>query len=336
MNIVTQGLASLALARAGWPRAPKQLWIVAVAAGVIADLDFTSAWWGASAYLKWHWTYTHALVTSIVVAALFALGYRVVADVALRARFSVIGAFALALAAGWLHLVLDVCGWEGVALLWPFSARRFAIDLVTDWDPWIVAVLVVALLFPEFLHLVSSEIGSRELKPRGRIGALLGFALIFCYVALRAHFHSDVIALLEARSFRGEIVRRSGAYPEAFSPVTWHGIVETERGLHELTVMVGPVEAFDPESAEATFKPEASTALDAAGKTRAARAFLAVAKFPKASVEVTSAGSRVEIRDLRYAAVGETRHEVIAVIIVDAADRVASEEIAWAKQASQE
>ncbi len=122
-----------------------------------------------------------------------------------------------------------------------------------------------------------------------------------------------MIALLESRTFRGEVAKRAGAFPEAFSPVTWHGIVETEGALHELTVMVGPVESFDPESAETLFKPEPSTALDAAQRTAAAERFLRVARFPKASVETTSTGSRVEIRDLRYAAMGQGGHEVIAV-----------------------
>jgi inner membrane protein len=336
MNIVTHGLASLALARAAWPRAPKQLWIVAVAAGVIADIDMASAWWGAEAFLQWHRTYTHALATTIVVAAVFAVGYRFITDDSLRARFSVAAAFALALAAGCLHLLLDVWGWEGAALLWPFSTRRFSLDLLVDLDPWIMAVLLGALLFPEFLHLVSAEIGARDKGPRGRTGALIGFAIIILYVGIRAHFHSDVIALIESRTFRGEVAERAGALPEAFSPVTWHGIVETEGALHTLTVMVGPVESFDPESAETLFKPEPSAALDAAQKTAAAESFLRVARFPKASVEITSTGSRVEIRDLRYAAMGDGVHEAIAVIALDAANRVVTDEIAWAKQVPRE
>jgi len=336
MNILTHGLASLALVRAGWPRAPKQLWVVAVGAGVIADIDLASSWFGAEAYLKWHRTYTHALLTSLLVAVLFAAGYRLLADDALRGRFSPMAAFALALAAGWLHLLMDVWGWEGTALLWPFSARRFAMDLVVDLDPWIVAVLLGALLFPELLHLVSAEIGARDKRPRGRIGALIGFAIIVCYVGLRANFHANVIALLEARSFRGEIARRTGAFPEALSPVTWHGIVETAGGLHELTVTVGPVESFDPESAETLFKPEPSGALDAAGKTATTRSFLQVAQFPRASVETTATGTRVELRDLRYEAVGATKHEVAAMVQLDTTDHVVSQEIVWTTQLGRE
>ena len=336
MNVLTHGLASLALARAAWPRAPKQLWIVAVATGVIADIDSASAWWGASAYLRWHRTYTHSLFASLVLAAAFAAGYRLMVDVSLRERFSIKNAFAMALAAGWLHLFMDVWDWEGTAVLWPFSAKRFAIDLVVDLDPWVIAMLLAALLIPELLHMVGTEIGARDTRPRGRTGALVGFAIIVFYLGLRAYFHGDVIALLDSRTFQGEVAKRTGAFPEALSPVTWHGVVETARGMRELTVIVGPVESFDPESADASFKPEPSAALEAAEKTDAARRFLATARFPKATVENTGAGSRVAIRDLRYATVGDTGHEVIAVIRLDATNRVATNEIAWANQGSQE
>jgi membrane-bound metal-dependent hydrolase YbcI (DUF457 family) len=336
MNILTHGLASLALARAAWPRAPRQLWIVAAAAGVIADIDSASAWWGASAWLRWHRTYTHSLLASLVIAMTFAAGYRFVASDSLRARFSEKKAFAMALTAAWLHLFMDVWGWEGTAVLWPFSAMRFAMDLVVDLDPWIIALLLGALLIPELLHMVGAEIGARDTRPRGRNGALVGFAIILSYLGLRAYFHGDVIALLDSRTFQGEVAKRSGAFPEALSPVTWHGVVETARGMRELTVMVGPVESFDPESAYASFKPEPSAALETAEKTEAARRFLAMARFPKATVENTGTGSRVEIRDLRYAAVGDSGHEVIAVIILDVANRVVTNEIAWASQGSQQ
>src|SRR5271154_6570081 len=98
MNILTHGLASLALARAAWPRAPKQLWIVAITAGVIADIDSASAWWGAPAYLRWHWTYTHSLLASAVAAVMFATVYHSVASASLREIFSTKSAFVMALA----------------------------------------------------------------------------------------------------------------------------------------------------------------------------------------------------------------------------------------------
>jgi membrane-bound metal-dependent hydrolase YbcI (DUF457 family) len=332
MSILTQGLASLALVRAGWPRAPKELWIAAVVAGVIADVDLASAWFGPGAWLRWHHTYTHSLVVAVVLAAAFAVGYQLTAKHALREQFSVTNAFALIFAAELLHLLMDVSSWEGVALMWPFSARRLAMDWAANLDPFIVAVLLSALLFPELLHLVTSEIGARDKRPRGRLGARIGFAVILLYLGVRGNFHGNVLALMDSRTFRGEVAKRVGAFPESFSPLTWHGIVETQRALHTLTVTTGPFGSFDPETAETVFKPEPSAALDVAGKTVAAKRFLEVAQFPKASVEATTSGTLVELRDLRYQAAGETNHEVLAVIHLDANNGVVSQELVWAAQ----
>src|SRR5271155_4693836 len=156
MNIVTQGLASLALARAVWPRAPKRMWIAAVGAGMIADVDYASAWWSAPAYFRWHRTYTHSALAAVIFAAVLAMAYQFVAASALRERFSVRDFFSMTLAAECLHLALDVCGSQGAALLWPFTARRFALDWAVELDPCIVAVLLGALLLPELAHLVTS------------------------------------------------------------------------------------------------------------------------------------------------------------------------------------
>lgn len=332
MHILTHGLASLALVRAGWPRAPRELWIAAVAAGVVADVDVASAWLGAAAWLRWHHAYTHSLLAVLVVAAVFTAGYRRIADNSLLEKFSVLSAFVLTVAAGLLHLLLDVCGWDGAPVLWPFSARRLAMDWEPNVDPAVIAVLVGALLFPELLHLVSSEIGAREKRPRGRIGAYIGFAIIALYIGMRADFHGNALALMDARSYRGEVPKRVGAFPESLSPFTWHGVVETESALHLVTVTEGPGASFDPEKAEALFKPQPSAALDAAGKTAAAELFVHAARFPKALVETTTTGMLVQLRDLRYQAAGETNREVLAVIHLDAANRVVSQDLIWAAQ----
>jgi membrane-bound metal-dependent hydrolase YbcI (DUF457 family) len=194
MDITTQGLASLALARAAWPRAPKQVWLVAIAAGIIADIDALSAWINASAYLTWHRTYTHSLPAAIFFAALCAISYHFVGTADLRTKFSTANAFAMALAATCLHLVLDICGIQGATLFWPFSSRRLALVWAVEFYPLILVFFLAALLLPELLHLVSSEIGARDKRPRGRIAARVAFVVILIYLGLRANFHNNVIA----------------------------------------------------------------------------------------------------------------------------------------------
>jgi membrane-bound metal-dependent hydrolase YbcI (DUF457 family) len=336
MDITTQGLASLALARAAWPRAPKPVWVVAIAAGVIADIDALGAWINASAYLTLHRTYTHSLPAAVFFAALCAITYRVVGTKDVRAKFPVANAFAMALAAACLHLALDVCGTRGTTPFWPFGSRRFALDWAVEFDPLIMAIFLSALLLPELLHLVSSEIGARDKRPRGRIAARVAFVIILIYLGIRANFHGNVIALLGSRTYHGEVADRLGAFPARFSPFEWSCVVDTPRSLQTVSVMEGPVESFDPESAETQFKPAPSPSLDAAEKTNAAERFLRFSQFPKASLETVPTGTVVILRDLKVAATGETAHEVVAVIHLDKSNRVTSQNIAWANHVSEE
>jgi hypothetical protein len=184
---------------------------------------------------------------------------------------------------------------------------------------------------PELLLLVGSEIGAKAKKPRGQTGAIIGLALVFIYVGARAILRSNALALMESRTFHGETPRRASAFPETLSLVTWHGIIETESALDEIDVNAAAPDTFDAESSQRLFKPEPSPALDAARNTRAAKRFLATAQIPKASLEKTEAGYIVVLRDLRYAAAGETQHEIAALIQLDLNNKVTSQELVWAR-----
>jgi hypothetical protein len=155
--------------------------------------------------------------------------------------------------------------------------------------------------------------------------------LVIFYVGARANFHASALAAIQARTYRGELPRRASAYPEPISLFTWHGIVETERTLQELTVNVAPGGSFDPENGSTLYKPGASPMLESAQKTEAAKKFLGFACFPKASIEKTPEGYEVEIRDLRYAVSGEMRHEVVAVMQTDPSGRVTEDELRWGR-----
>ena len=336
MDITTQGLASLALARAAWPRAPKQMWVVALAAGMIADVDASGAWFGASAYLTWHRTHLHSVPAAALFAALCATAYYFAGSAELRARFSVANAFAMALAPFCLHLLLDACGTQGAAIFWPFSLRRFALDWVVEFDPLIMIALLAALLLPELSHLVSSEIGVRDTRPRGRIAARVAFVVILIYLGIRANFHGNVMALLGSRTYHGEVADKVGAFPARFSPFEWSCVVDTARSVQTLTVLEGPVESFDPESAESQFKPEPSPSLETAQKTKTAERFLRFAQFPRATVEAVPAGTMVILRDMKAVATNDSDRDVAVVIRLDKSQRVTSERIAWAIRISED
>jgi membrane-bound metal-dependent hydrolase YbcI (DUF457 family) len=358
VDFVTHALASVAVVRGCFPRAAKQTMVFAVFAGVVADVDWLSNYFGPSAFLEWQGTYTHSILSAVLLSALLPAGLLLLfaimgggvaiplgllrkgeaLPVDVKSKRKLIArrlfpvAFAAPLLAALLHLAMDACQSGGVTLLWPFSGRRFAMDWLPSFDPWILSMLIVALGIPELLRLVSAEIGASENNPRGQAGAIIGLALLSIYIGVRATLHSNVISLLNSRTYHGELPRRAGAFPEAISLLTWHGIVETESALHELVINAGFPAGFDSGNSVEVYKPEPSAVLDAARHSAVAGKFLAIARFPKASVEKTETGYRVELRDLRYSASGPDSTEIEAIIELDPAGKVTTEALVWVRK----
>jgi inner membrane protein len=295
-------------------------------AGTIADIDLLSLLFGPSAYLAAHRTYTHSLVGTVAVIALAVFFVRLLA----RKHPESITALLLPLAvAAVLHIVLDLFQSEGVALLWPFHPSRFAMNWLPPLDPWILALLLAGVLVPELLRLVSSEIGAKNKSPRGRNGALVALALVLTLIGMRALLHSSSIASLDPHSYRSESARRVGAFPDAFSLLTWHGVVETQSLLCLVDVPVGPGRTFDPEKAECFHKPQPSPELDAAQKTHVAQAYIQIIPFPRAIVAKAEEGYEVVILSMRDLAERELRHRVAARILLNSKFAISSQDLVW-------
>jgi LexA-binding, inner membrane-associated putative hydrolase len=330
----------------------------ALLAGTIADMDWLSKYFGPSVFLGWHGTYIHSILAAVLISGLFPAilaaavlwgGLGIDVDVRMGKAISndlrpmrnlafrklLVPLYLALLLPALLHIAMDACQSEGVALFWPFSTKRIGADWLPSIDPSILVILIGAVALPELLHLVSSEIGAKAKKPRGQTGAIIGLVLLVAYVVVRATLHSNALAMMKSRTFHGEAPRRTAAFPETLSLVTWHGIVETERSLNQVTVDVAGSGSFDPDTSMRIFKPEPSLELDAARNTGTATKFLAVARFPKATVEKTEKGYVVLLRDLRFAASGETQHEIAATIRLDDAGKVTSDELVWARDLHQ-
>ena len=201
-------------------------------------------------------------------------------------------------------------------------------DWVANTDLWIVGILLAGILLPALSRLVTEEIGAKSKGPRGKAGASLALAGMILYVVLRFVLHGNALAAMESRTYRGELPRKAAAFPASGSPFRWHGIVETERALHDLEVDVGPGASFDPDSGITSYKPESSPALDAARDTAVTRRFLQVARFPKATVEKIPEGFRVTLRSFPYTRDANSGLRVYAVIDTDPSGKVLSQELA--------
>jgi membrane-bound metal-dependent hydrolase YbcI (DUF457 family) len=332
MDPLTHGLASYAATRAFFPRASRYTLFAALAAGTFADADRVAVLFGPSAWLRVQGTWLHSLPGALLLAAIVAGVFLVLERSKAQPQSALLSPAPLFAAAGLaalLHIALDLCQSDGVALLWPFRARRTALDWTGGADPWILSLLLAGLLFPALLGLVTEEIGAKEKGPRGRAGAVLALAAICAFLAARAVLHERAVALLDARTYRSELPLRVAAFPENLSPFHWHGIVETRSALHLLALNVGPGAALDPEAALDIFKPEPSKILEAAQNDESARRFLAVARFPKATMEKTPEGYRVELHDLRYAAAGNSERATAAFVVFNAEGKLLEQGIVW-------
>jgi len=332
---LTHALSSFALQRGFFSRAGRGVIFGVLIAGTISDLDWFTAALGPSSYFALHRTITHSLVGCVVIAMIAALLADVLAkklgDSATTARTSLRLLFVAALASSLLHLLLDLCQADGVALLWPFSPRRFALDLLPGLDLWLLVLFALAILLPELFRLVSDEIGARAKRPRGRNGAIIGFVLALAYLGMRTLFHGNVVATLNAHTIAGEVPRRVAAFPDSSSPFLWHAIVETERSLHLVTERNSGGEVTDASYMTTLRKPEPSEFLQNAQKSPAAVAFLKAARFPKATVQKETDGYAVEIVDLKNQASGDMGRAILVDINLDPAAKVRSSELQWQK-----
>jgi membrane-bound metal-dependent hydrolase YbcI (DUF457 family) len=329
MDPLTHALASYSLKRAAFPRVTRPVTIAMLIAGTIADIDWLSKFAGPSAFLTFYRAYCHSLLAALLFSLLVTL------PVLLRRRWptenhiSPFPIFLAALAASILHLLMDLCQSIGVELLWPFSTRRFALDWVAHLDLWILGVLLAGILLPSLSRLVMEEIGAKSKGPRGKVGASLALATMILYLILRSVLHGNAVAALESRTYRGESPLKAAAFAGSGSPFRWHGMVETERALHDLEIEVGPAANFDPDSAVTSYKPEPSPALDAARDTAVARRFLQVARFPKATVEKTPEGFHIILRAFPYSRDVSSGWRVHALIDTDSSGKILTQELAW-------
>jgi membrane-bound metal-dependent hydrolase YbcI (DUF457 family) len=331
MDALTHGLASYAITRAAFPRATRITVLATILAGAAADLDQLSAYASPSAFLGWHRTAAHSVLGTLVVVAAFVTAVSLITRGKPNAD-SVRTVLLALLAACSLHLAMDLTQNESVQLFWPFHAQRYSADWVAHFDLWILLILLAGALLPQLLALVTEEIGAKSKSPRGRIGAIIVLLAVGIYVGGRAILHGNAVAMMEARTYRGDLPRRVAAFAESDSPFHWRGIVETERAFHDLDLNLAPGSSFNPNAAVVYYKPESSAPLDAARTTESVRRFLATARFPKATVEKTNTGYRVQIRDLAEQREARSRLRIIAIVETDPNAKVVSEELAWDRQ----
>lgn len=327
MEPVTHALTSIALGRAGLNKITRAATPILLVSGLIADVDWVTRLGGADTFLRGHRTATHSLTgTALIVATLAAASWFTGRKYP-KFAVGILPALAICAIGAGAHLLLDLLNGCGVKLLWPFSPKWYAWDLAGAVDSWILFFLLVGLLLPELFRLVLEEIGSKPKRHSRQRGAIVGLALVALVATGRGFAHQRAIALLDSRDYRGQTPLQVAAFPRPSNPLLWSGVVETDNAIFNLEVPLSPGREFDPELADAHFKPQSSVTLKNAVGSSTAAEFLNFARFPLASVQPESDGFQVRLRDMRFADELAGRRGIVAIIDLNAQSQVIGEHL---------
>jgi len=310
MDNITHSLTGWAMARAGLGRfCPRGAWLLILSANA-PDIDILALTQSPLRYFEAHRGYTHSLLCLPLMAALPVL----VVAALFRQKLPWLRAWLLCCVGVTSHLLIDWTNNYGVRLLLPFSSRWFHLDLNFLYDGIIMALLLLAALWPIFAWLVNREIGDRD-APAGR--GVARFALIFfiLFDCFRGVLHHRAITKLESRLYDEAAPVRVAAFPVPFNPLHWNGAVETNRGY--LSFPVDAHEEPDINTAATYYKPAVTDSIRAAEGEEAFRYFLYFARFPiwsESPVDLHGKrGKRIELTDLRFGTPGAGSFHCIAL-----------------------
>jgi membrane-bound metal-dependent hydrolase YbcI (DUF457 family) len=275
MDNLTHSLVGLTLARAGLEKTTPHGTAMLVLAANAPDIDAVFWFSGTQTYLQWHRSYPHAFFFAPLVALLPML--------LARARFSW-QSFLASLIGVFSHLLLDWTNSYGVPLAIPFSWHRFRLDIANIFDVWIWAILLGGVV-----------VMALALRARRSLAWATLAALLMCE-AFRTVSHARAIDAMSAQLYEGALPQRVTALPDAFSPLTWRGVVEGSS-----FVVILPVDAVNGPGAQRLYPIAPRTPLmDAALGTRPFQVFSNWSQLPFWKVTPVAEGVRVDLIDLRF------------------------------------
>src|ERR1700758_2622670 len=232
MEPITHFLTGACLGRAGFNRKTAYATLAMTLAAEAPDLDVLWGFKGPVAAFEHHRGWTHTLIglplEAAVVVGVIWLGHKWLRrkDVPTKApvRWGVL--YGCSLIALLSHILLDWTNNYGVRPFFPFNPRWYAGSFVFIFEPVMFLLLLTALIAPWLFGLVSSEVGARRPRFRGRgwaITALVGIVLLW---GRRAWQRERAIAVARAADYGGAMVLQATADPHPLNLFRWQTVVE--------------------------------------------------------------------------------------------------------------
>ncbi len=217
MDTLTHGLSGVLVCRSLSPSArfDVRVMLVGFFSSAFPDIDYLITWIDPLVYLNLHQGWTHSLILLPVWALLVSAVLWPLAGKALGAR----KLFVLSAAGITIHILGDVITSYGTQVLAPLSTKRLALDYTFVIDPYLSALIVLALV--------------TSAAKKSRLLAALGLATLACYVGLQGVLHAHAINLAKQRADEHAVVR---ALPQPFSPCNWKLVVQRDERYEQAYV----------------------------------------------------------------------------------------------------
>ncbi len=287
MEPVTHLLTGACISRAGINHKTAWATFTLVIAAEAADVDLLWLVRGPVATLEHHRGITHSLIAAPFIALAVVAFTALVAAAWKRLRRKKTQP-ARPIHWGWLwfgalladlsHLVLDYSNSYGLRPFLPFGKHWYAWGIESIFDPWIFAVLVLALLIPAILKLTDQEIGDRRRRYRGRGWAWAALIFIVLYGSVRNAEHLHAEALLNNGNYTTASIERVAAEPTMTDPFRWVGLVETPNAYR--IARINTLQDQVTLAPTVIYKPPVTPAVAAARQSYLGRVYLDWAKWP--------------------------------------------------------
>ncbi len=309
MEPLTHFLTGACLGRAGLNRKTALATLTLTLATESPDIDLVAYFGGSVTGFAHHRGFTHSLLGAPVLAGLV-LGMvrgwyglmkargrdtRTPPDWKLLYVYAVFGCL--------VHLLQDFTNNYGVRPFAPFSLKWYSWDIVYIIDPIMLIALFLALTVPGILRLVSDEVGGAKPPFRGRGSAFAALICLVLVIFTRDFEHRRALKLMGSVTYQNQDPLRLSAFPTAFSPFEWNGVVETATFFQLFPVNVNSGQIDPGNESVLHYKPEETAVTLAAKKSRLGQVYLDWAQYPLVQTQELPGGDgfQVTLADLRFA-----------------------------------
>ena len=189
----------------------------AVLGALAPDIDIIFQFFGDVPYLTHHRGSSHSVPGVLMISAIIA-----------AALWLLFGSISLGIIFLWTflgalsHILLDILNSYGAKVLWPFSGKRYSLNLLVLADPVLIVLFAGVILWPGIPEFI----------------ARAAFWVALSYLGARFYLRCRVHRMLEQR-FTGTEDRKIVVMPAMVSLWNWSFLVETEESY-----IIGEVRCF--------------------------------------------------------------------------------------------